>query len=346
MRIGILTANKGAEEVHENERLVYEIEQSGHEPAIIYYPETAVAVTEEGRFLWAFDENANKVAVEVDAVIPRINETDPTSVGLGMNALEMLISKGVYSTASPQAIELAKNKVRSKILLDAAGIPTPYGASPTGVKDRHTDDKRRSKIFQQILAIVEEDPKRQVIIKTMTGTQGKGVKLGVGRNSARSIMESDDEHGIPMIAEEFVDTPERSDAHEDLRLIVIGGQVVASMKRTAQSENDFRANLSLGAVGERYEPTQREAELAIRAVAVLGLDAGGVDELKSHRGPLVTEVNASPGFGIEELAAADGQEDGKFNIARLLVQLAIQKASESAIMPPYTDEFPSSPAVR
>jgi ribosomal protein S6--L-glutamate ligase len=311
MRIGILSAELGTEDLDENRRLYEEIIQAGHEPISINYRNTAVAVTEAGRLLYDFDDDGEAQMVSVDAVIPRINEVDVTAISLGMLALDLLISHGAYATASPASIELAKNKMRSQIMLDAAGIPTPYAVAPTGISVIHP---------KSILRLVEPDSKRPVVLKTITGTHGKGVVLGDSRRSARSIIEGFTTNNVPVIAQEFVDTPERLDAHVDIRIIIAGGQMVAAMKREAKSEDDFRANLSLGGTADPYEPTPREAELAIRSTETLGLDCAGVDILQSHRGPLVTEVNASPGFGIEKVTGV--------NIAAVIVRLAIQKVEE------------------
>jgi ribosomal protein S6--L-glutamate ligase len=311
MRIGILSSETSVEDIQENARLYEEILEAGHEPQIINYRETAVAVTEAGRFLYRFDDTGEANPVEIDAVIPRINEVDVLSISLGMLALDLLISNGIYSTASPAAIDLAKNKMRSQIVMDSAGIATPYSAAPTGLAVAHP---------RSILKLIEPDSTRPVVLKTITGTHGKGVVLGDSRRSARSIIEGFSSNNVPIIAQQFVDTPERLDAHVDIRLIVVGGQVVASMQREAKSEDDFRANLSLGGKGKSYEPTPREIEVALRASEAIGLDIAGVYILQSLRGPLLTEVNVSPGFEIEKITGT--------NLARAIVRMTVQKGEK------------------
>src|SRR5207248_3281685 len=139
---------KGAE-LRENNRLLEEISELGHEGSIINYRNTAVGITEEGRMLYQFDERGRMKPIEVEAVIPRIGKF----VESGAKALRALASKNVYSTVSAEAVESAKDKLTTQIILDAAGIPTPYCLSPTGNSPDNPTE---------MLNIIEPDVKRPV----------------------------------------------------------------------------------------------------------------------------------------------------------------------------------------
>jgi glutathione synthase/RimK-type ligase-like ATP-grasp enzyme len=128
LRIGIMSASTKGPELRENNRLLEEIGESGHEGSIINYRNTVVGITESGRMLYDVDDKGRLCPIEVDAVIPRIGKF----VESGAKALRALRSKNVYSTASPEAVEAAKDKLTTQIILDAAGVPTPYCMSPTG----------------------------------------------------------------------------------------------------------------------------------------------------------------------------------------------------------------------
>lgn len=311
MRIGILSIpSRRGNELPETKKLVEEIENAQHEPSIINYRKTCISITEKGRILYHYSEDEKKLEpIEIDAVIPRIGSYQEA----GRLALTTLILNGVVSVAQPEAIAKAKNKIETQILLDKEGIPTPYGVATLG---------RLPENSSIILRNFEPNPKQPLIIKTKNGSHGKGVMLGTNRASARSIVDGQDSKEL--IIQEFIEAPEKENFHSDIRLVVVEGQVIASMRRRAENiddEDEFRANLSLGGHGEIYDPTPREKELAIKATETIGLQVAGVDIMPSKRGPLVIEVNPNLELGIEEIS--------KVNIAREIVNLAIRNATLS-----------------
>lgn len=312
MKIGIMSASVQGEELYENRRLAEEITNLGHEPVVINYRRTACAVTEEGRILYQYDEHDKLVPITVDAVIPRIGKF----VEAGALALSILTSNNVYATAEPEAIMRAKNKMMTHILLDKGGVPTPYSISPTGVKPENPNET---------LKLIEPVSSRPVILKTTRGSHGKGVVLAESRRSAKSQAQAFQSNNMNYLIQEFAEAPEPENLATDVRLIVVEGRVIASMKRKAKDEDDFRSNLALGGEGNSYEPTPREVDIALKACEILRLPVAGVDEIPSRRGPLVNEVNVSPEFGIEKVTG--------INIARVIAELAIANASEHLDLP-------------
>ena len=310
MRIGILSAELGQEDVHENKRLIREIRLKGHKPITINYRKTVIAITGNRRLLYQPDKKGELHIVKVDAVIPRINEADEKSMNLATLALETLISNGAYSTATPAGIRMAKNKIRSLTELAKAGVPVPKSAGLTGTEEFEID-------IDAVLKTVQPSASKRLIIKTNTGTHGKGVMLANSRGEARAIVEGLLANNIPVLVQEFI-PPTKKDVYMDLRFVLIAGHVISSMKRVSNKKDEFRANISLGGRGEIYKPSEAELEMARAAAKAVGLSVAGVDMIPSPRGRLVIEVNSSPGFYIEEVS--------KINHAKKIVQQAISGA--------------------
>lgn len=311
MRIGILSAQLGQEDVHENRRLMREILLLGHKAVIINYRKAVVVTAGRKPVLYQPDKKGQLKPVRVDAVIPRINEADSKSILLATTALETLITGGAYTTAGPGAIRLSKDKVRSLLAIAAAGIPAPRTAAitTTDVVDLDLD---------KTLKIVEPNINRRLIVKTISGTHGKGVMPANSRAEARAIIEGFLVNRIPIMLQQFVE-PTKKDNYIDLRFIVVGGKCVSAMKREAVRKDEIRANISLGGLGISHKPTEWETELAERAARAVGLSVAGVDIIPSGKRRLVIEVNSSPGFVIEKI--------NKVNVARQIVQQAINHAS-------------------
>ncbi len=310
MRIGILSAELGQEDVHENKRLVREIRLKGHRPKIINYRRTVIAISNSRRALYQSDKQGALHQVQVEAVIPRINEASEKSINLAALALETLISNGAYSTSTPLAIRLSKNKIRSLTELAKAGVPVPKSAGLTGAELYNVD-------IDRVLRTVEPNIKTKLIIKTNTGTHGRGVMLANSRGEARAIVEGLLANNIPVLIQQFIE-PEKKKQYSDLRFVVVGGQVVGAMKRISNKNDEFRSNISLGGKGEVYQPSETEIEIAKNAAKATGLSVAGVDMIPSGRTKLVIEVNSSPGFMIEGLIG--------INFARKIVQQAIAGA--------------------
>jgi len=317
MRIGILSAELGYEDVHENKRLAFEIRLRGHRPKIINYQKTVIVTTKNRRELYQPDRRGVLQKIKVNAVIPRINEADEQSINLACMALEVLIANGIFSTASPEAIRLAKNKTASLMRLAGAGIAIPRSASLTGTQDHIDIDK--------VLKIVEPNTDKRLIVKTNTGTQGKGVMSAKTRGEAGAIVDGFLANNIPVMLQQFME-PTKKDQYIDLRIMVINGKCVGAMKRTSVKKDEIRANLSLGGKGSSYKPTELEAYMAQKAAESLGLLVAGVDILPSFNQRVVIEVNSSPGLMIEQVA--------NVNIAKKIVDLAITNAVKDG--PPKT----------
>lgn len=312
MRIGIMSAELGQEDVQENKRLALEIRLRGHSPKIINYRKTVIVTTKNKRELFQPDKRGVLQRVKINAVIPRINEADEQSINLATMALDVLIKNGVYSTATPDAIRLAKNKIGSLMCLAGEGIPIPRSAAVTGTEDYIDIDK--------VLRIVEPNQERRLVVKTNTGTHGKGVMSANSRGEARAIVDGFLANNIPILLQQFIE-PAKKGRYEDLRFIVINGRCVGAMKRLSTRKDEIRANLSLGGRGLPYKASYKEIELAEQAAKALGLSVAGVDILPSASRRLVIEVNTSPGFIIEEIIGV--------NLAGQIVKLAVSHATRN-----------------
>jgi ribosomal protein S6--L-glutamate ligase len=299
-----MSASVKGGELHENQRLVDEVTALGHEAEIINYRQTAVAITEEGRVLYGYGPGDKLAQIQVDAVIPRIGKF----VESGSMVLRMLVANGVYSTATPEAVEIAKNKMNSLTLLDASGIPVPFSIAPAGTRPENPTET---------LKLIQPDSSGPVILKTLRGSHGNGVVLAESRRSAKSSAQTFRAIPTSYLIQEFAEAPEEENLASDVRLIVINGRVVAAMKRRARDEGEFRSNLSQGGTGEPYEATPRVTELAVKACEVLGVRVGGVDIIPSRRGPLVNEVDVTPDFGVEQVTGV--------NVARLIAEFSVRR---------------------
>ena len=219
-----------------------------------------------------------------DAVIPRIGAS---VTNFGLAVLRQFEIQGVYPLNESVAIGRSRDKLRALQLLARRGIGLPVTAFAHGPKTAE--------------AVVQEVGGAPVVIKLLEGTQGMGVILADTAASAVSIIEAFSAANLNILVQEFI-----ADAGgTDIRAFVVGGRVVAAMKRTGR-KGDFRSNLHRGGKGEAVEISEDERETAIRSAEALGLNVCGVDMLRSKRGPLVMEVNSSPGLeGIEKSTGAD-----------------------------------------
>ena len=218
------------------------------------------------------------------AVIPRIGAS---ITNYGLAVLRQFEMQGVFPLNESVAIGRSRDKLRALQLLARAGVGLPVTAFAHG--PRQADD------------VVTEVGGAPVVIKLLEGTQGMGVILAETEASAKSIIEAFSAANVNILVQEFV----REAAGADVRALVIGGRIVAAMKRTGR-KGEFRSNLHRGGKAEPVELTPEEQATALRSVEALGLNVAGVDMLRSSRGPLVLEVNASPGIeGIEKATGID-----------------------------------------
>jgi ribosomal protein S6--L-glutamate ligase len=221
---------------------------------------------------------------DLDAAIPRIG-TQSTFYGTAvLRQLEMM---GVYTPNSSDAVLRARDKLRSLQILAAQGIAMPvtvFGDNPDDTED--------------LLAMLGEPPH---VIKLNEGSQGTGVVLAEKRSASQSVIEAFRGLYANFLVQEFIAEAKGC----DLRCFVVGGKVVAAMQREA-SAGEFRANLHRGGSAVQVKLSGAEKRIAVQAAAALGLGIAGVDLLRSDRGPLVLEVNASPGLeGIEATTGVD-----------------------------------------
>lgn len=228
-----------------------------------------------------------------DAIIPRIGAN---RTYYGTSVVRQFESLDVYTINSSIAITRSRDKLRCLQLLAQRQINIPktsFASHPT---------------TQEIHSLIKGVDGPPVIIKLLEGTQGIGVVLAETKKAAESVMQAFMSLNTNIIVQEFIKESQGS----DVRCFVVGDQVVAAMLRKAGSD-EFRSNIHRGGVGEMVELTQVERDIAIKAAKIMGLGLAGVDLLRSDRGPLVIEVNSSPGLeGIEKTTG--------INIADLIIE--------------------------
>jgi ribosomal protein S6--L-glutamate ligase len=280
MKIALLTRNA---KLYSHQRIIETAVQRGHEIAPIDYLRCYMNITSRKPELRYMGEKLEGF----DAVIPRIAASH-TFYGLAvLRQFEMM---GVYPLNESVAIGRSRDKLRSLQILsrDGVGMPTTAFANSTG----RTDD---------IIDMVGGAP---VIVKLLEGTQGIGVVLGETHKSAKSVIEAFHGANINILVQEFI----READGKDIRAFIVGRRIVATMER-AGPEGDFRSNLHRGGTATKIDLTAQERAAALKAAKSMGLNVAGVDMLRSKRGPVVVEVNSSP--GLEGIEAATGRDVAK-----------------------------------
>ena len=277
MKIALLTRNP---KLYSHQRIMAAAVERGHEIQPIDYLKCYMNITSKNPELRYLGEKLSGF----DAVIPRIAASH-TFYGLAvLRQFEMM---GVYPLNESVAIGRSRDKLRSLQILarDGVGLPVTAFANDTS----RTND---------VLEIAGGAP---VVIKLLEGTQGIGVVLAETPKSARSVIDAFHGAEIAILVQEFIKEAEG----KDLRVFVIGGRAVASMERSG-AEGDFRSNLHRGGSAAAATISRDERRAALRAAKSMGLNVAGVDLLRSARGPLVMEVNSSPGLeGIEKATGAN-----------------------------------------
>jgi len=219
-----------------------------------------------------------------DAVIPRIGSA---ITYYGMAALRQFEMLGSYPLNESVAITRARDKLRSLQLLARQGIDLPV----TGIA--HSPDDT-----SDLIDMVGGAP---LVVKLVEGTQGIGVVLAETRQAAESVVDAFRGLNAHILVQEYI----KEAKGRDIRCLVVGNEVVAAIERRAK-DGDFRSNLHRGGVATVADITAAEREIAVKAAQTLGLDVAGVDILRASRGPLVMEVNASPGLeGVETTTGID-----------------------------------------
>jgi len=275
MKIAILSNGPGN---YSTKRLKEEAVKRGHEVKVVKYKECYASIEQNNPAVSYHGESLARY----DAVIPRI-ASHMTSYGTAI--VRQLEMQGVYTVSSSIAISRSRDKLRSLQLLAKYSIGIPK----TVVSRNSTD----------IDDLLEQIGGTPVIIKLARGTHGNGVVLAETKKAAKSVLQAfylTDEEGTNVLLQEFIE----ESAGTDIRAFVVGSRVVASMKRQSL-DDDFRSNLHKGGEGTIIKLTVEERKMAVRAAKAMGLSIAGVDLMRSSRGPLILEVNASPGFGIEKV---------------------------------------------
>jgi ribosomal protein S6--L-glutamate ligase len=277
MKIAMLARNA---ELYSHKRLEQAAIERGHEIDVIDTLRIYMNITSHRPEL----RYQGRVLEGYEAVIPRIGAS---ITNYGMAVVRQFEMMGVWALNESVAIGRSRDKLRSLQLMARAGIGLPVTA--------FAHDTR---MIDDLLDIVGGEP---VVIKLLEGTQGVGVVLGETRRSAKSVIEAFRGAKVNILVQEFI----KEAGGADIRCIVVGGKVIASMKRQGP-EGEFRSNIHRGGSGGKVKITPEERSTAIRAARVMGLNVAGVDMLRSNHGPVVMEVNSSPGFeGIEGATDVD-----------------------------------------
>ncbi|MGH1457682.1 MAG: 30S ribosomal protein S6--L-glutamate ligase [Paracoccaceae bacterium] len=277
MRIAMMARNA---KLYSHQRLKEAAEERGHELDIINTLRCYMNIASRRPEMYYNGEKLEGY----DAVIPRIGAS-VTFYGLAvLRQFEMM---GVYPLNESVAIGRSRDKLRSMQLLarDGIGLPvTTFAHDP-----KQTDE---------VLKLAGGAP---IVIKLLEGTQGLGVVLADTDRSATSVVEAFRATGTNILLQEFI----KESGGTDIRAIVVGGKVIAAMKRTG-AEGDFRSNLHRGGSAQVIKLSPEERSTAVRAAKSMGLNVCGVDMLRANHGPVVMEVNSSPGLeGVEKATGLD-----------------------------------------
>ena len=272
MDIAILSVSLN---VHSTRRIVEEAQKAGHYVELIDHTRCSVKLGGGSPQIYLGDDN---VTNEFDAIIPRIGAKVTRHGAAIVKQFEM---NHIFSTARSLGITRARNKVRTLQIMSRKGIPIPetlFSINPDNIEEQ--------------IKLLGGPP---VIIKLQEGTHGQGVILAESKKSAKSIIDTFYKMDTSILLQRYIEEANG----EDIRIIVVGNKVVASMKRTSDID-DFRSNVHRGAETEAIQPTAKEQYIALNATKYLGLGVAGVDLMRSKKGPVLIEVNASPGLkGIE-----------------------------------------------
>lgn len=277
MKIAILSRDAS---LYSTSRLKAAGEARGHEVKVIDYLRCYMNITSrrpqiifQGKELEGFD-----------AVIPRIGASHTFYGTAVVRQFEM---RGTFTANESQAITRSRDKLRSLQLLARSGIGLPVTGFAHSTKD-----------IDGLLDSVGGAP---VVVKLLEGTQGVGVVLAETKKAAESVIAAFRQLDANILVQEYI----KESGGSDLRALVVGGRVVAAIRRTG-APGDFRSNLHRGGSAEKVRLSPEERSIAVRAARALGLNVSGVDLLQSNHGPVVVEVNSSPGLeGVEGATKVD-----------------------------------------
>lgn len=295
LRIGLLASNP---ELYSNRRILESGEERGHEMIFLgikhCYMKLDAAAPE------TFYRGGRELS-ELDAVITRIK---PSVTFYGCALARQFESMGIHTVNSSSAVAQSRDKLYSLQLLLKSGVRIPttgFASSPLETSE--------------LIDMVGGAP---LIVKLLEGTQGRGVVLAETRKAAESVINAFKALRANLLVQEFI---KEADG-KDLRCFVVDGKVVASIQRQA-APGEFRANLHQGGSASIVKITPEERAMAVRAARVLGLKVAGVDMIRSNQGPLLLEVNSSP--GLEGIEAATGKDIAGMMIASIEKKLGYRK---------------------
>ena len=294
MKIAMLARNP---KLYSHQRLVEAAEQRGHVMDILNTTRCTVNIASH-RPTVMYEGNQ---ITGYDAVIPRIGAS---ITNYGLAVLRQFEMGGVWPLNESVAIGRSRDKLRSMQILAKHGLGLPLTA--------YANDPKQA---EEIIRAVNGPP---VVIKLLEGTQGIGVVLAETMSGAKSVIEAFRGANVNILVQEFI----KEAGGTDIRALVIGGKVVAAMKRTGAAD-DFRSNLHRGGSAAVIKITPEERSTAVRAAKHMGLNVCGVDMLRSNHGPVIMEVNSSPGLeGIEKATGKD--------VAGEIVDFVISHAKQGA----------------
>lgn len=277
MKIAILSRNSS---LYSTRRLVEAGKARGHEIEVIDTLKCYMDITSTKPMV----HYQNRALEDFDAIIPRIGASITFYGTAVIRQFEMM---GVFSLNESVSIARSRDKLRSLQILSRKGLGLPV-----------TGFAHSTKMTQELIKLVGGAP---LVVKLLEGTQGKGVVLAETNSAAESVIDAFREMDANILVQEFIKEARGS----DIRCFVVGDQVVAAMMRTAKP-GEFRSNLHRGGTAKVIEITKEERQAALDATKALGLNLAGVDMLRSARGPLIMEVNSSPGLnGIETATGKD-----------------------------------------
>ena len=294
MKIAMLTRNP---RLYSHRRLVEAAEERGHELEMINTLRCSMNIASRRPEIYYDGSKLPKY----DAVIPRIGAS---ITFYGLAVLRQFEMQGTYPLNESVAIGRSRDKLRSMQLLARDGIGLPV-----------TTFAHDPKKAEEVMSLAGGTP---VVIKLLEGTQGIGVVLADTARSAKSVIEAFRGAGVNILVQEFI----KEAGGTDIRAFVIGGKVVAAMQRTG-AEGEFRSNLHRGGSAKSVKITPEERSTAVRAAKSMGLNVCGVDMLRSNHGPVVMEVNSSPGLeGVEKATGKD--------IAGMIIDFIAKNARDGA----------------
>lgn len=286
MKLAILS---GRPDLYSTQRLLEEATLAGFAAEVVDYRQCSLGIGATSKVVYRGRD------VHPHVIVPRIGHR---SSSYGAAVIRQFVGMNVPSTLNPGGLLRARDKFATLQALAAAGVPVPATSAartPTGLAE--------------VLELVGGTP---VVVKLLEGTHGSGVVLAETRKAAESLLAAFHQLDADICVQQFI----KEASGSDIRALVVDGQVVAAMKRTAAA-GEFRANLHQGGSGETVELSDDERAAAVAAARVIGVDVAGVDLLRTEVGSMVIEVNASPGLqGIEKISGV--------NVAGEIVSFAVR----------------------